>query len=115
MRDRDRARFDVRLHDMRHTRTTEITTLLPAIEAQAITGHKDIRMLLRYYHASADELGIKLRNAMDAKVKKQQQKEKPGKDNPEFEILLTIAEAIGIEKLFALKDALDKQSINKGE
>jgi integrase len=113
MRGRDRASLDVRLHDMRHTRTTEITKHLPAIEAQAITGHKDIRMLLRYYHASADELGAKLRDAMNAEAKRKEPKRESTMDS-EFQVILQIAEAIGIDKLIALKSILDNRQLDPG-
>jgi integrase len=76
IRGRNRAGLDVRLHDMRHTRTTEVTRDLPAIEAQAITGHADIRMLLHYYHVTPHELGQKLRNAEELRAKKGQGKNK---------------------------------------
>lgn len=51
---------DVRLHDLRHTRSTEVTADLDIMEAKAITGHKDARMLDRYYHPDAQKLGKKL-------------------------------------------------------
>lgn len=63
IRGRDRAGLDVRLHDLRHTRTTEVTTELPVHEAQQITGHKDARMLMRYYHPDIQQLGAKLSKA----------------------------------------------------
>lgn len=63
IRGRDRAGLDVRLHDLRHTRTTEVTTELPVHEAQQITGHKDARMLMRYYHPDIQQLGEKLSKA----------------------------------------------------
>lgn len=67
IRGRDRAGVpDVRLHDLRHTRTTEITSVLHPLEAKAVTGHADLRMLDRYYHAEAKTLGRKLMEA-DAK------------------------------------------------
>lgn len=63
IRGRDRAGIDARLHDLRHTRTTEVTTELPVHEAQQITGHLDARMLMHYYHPDAQQLGEKLSKA----------------------------------------------------
>lgn len=51
---------DVRLHDLRHTRSTEVTADLDIMEAKAITGHRDSRMLDRYYHPDSQQLGKKL-------------------------------------------------------
>ncbi|WP_233842224.1 site-specific integrase [Dyella sp. 2HG41-7] len=63
IRGRDRAGIHKRLHDMRHTRTTEVTSDLPVHEAQQITGHLDARMLMHYYHPDAQHLGAKLEKA----------------------------------------------------
>lgn len=46
-----------RVHDLRHTRLTEITARLPILDAQKISGHIDLRMLQRYYHPTAQEIG----------------------------------------------------------
>jgi len=62
-----RAGLNVRLHDLRHTRTTEVTAVLHPLEAKVITGHADLRMLDRYYHGEATALGRKLQEA-DAKA-----------------------------------------------
>ena len=52
----------LRLHDLRHTRTTEIAKRFPnMLDTAAITGHRDLRMLARYYHPDARELGRRLR------------------------------------------------------
>jgi hypothetical protein len=37
--------------------------VLPIADAQKITGHADIRMLAHYYHPTAQQLGLKLREA----------------------------------------------------
>jgi integrase len=63
IRGRDRAGIQKRLHDLRHTRTTEVTSDLPVHEAQQITGHLDARMLMHYYHPDAQHLGAKLEKA----------------------------------------------------
>ncbi len=46
-----------RLHDLRHTRTTEIAKHIEALKAMKITGHRDPRTLARYYHPDAKDLG----------------------------------------------------------
>jgi integrase len=67
IRGKKRAGLDVRLHDLRHTRTTEVTAVLHPLEAKVITGHADLRMLDRYYHGEATALGRKLLEA-DARI-----------------------------------------------
>lgn len=58
---------DVRLlkglhfHDLRHEATSRLAEKLPnLIELAAVTGHKDLRMLKRYYHPRAEDLAKKL-------------------------------------------------------
>jgi len=52
---------DVRFHDLRHTATTLMASKLPnVIELAAVTGHKSLAMLKRYYHPKAVELARKL-------------------------------------------------------
>lgn len=52
---------DVRFHDLRHTGTTALATKLPnVIELAAVTGHKSLTMLKRYYHPDAKTLAKKL-------------------------------------------------------
>ena len=52
---------DLRMHDMRHEATSRLATKLPnLIELAAVTGHRDLRMLKRYYHPKAEELAKKL-------------------------------------------------------
>ncbi len=62
MRATKRAGFsDVRFHDLRHTATTALATKLPnLIELAAVTGHKSLTMLKRYYHPKAVDLARKL-------------------------------------------------------
>jgi integrase len=53
--------LDLRFHDLRHTATTRISNKIPnLVELAAITGHKDVRMLARYYHPRAEALALKL-------------------------------------------------------
>lgn len=52
---------NLRLHDIRHEATSRIATKLDNIlELSAVTGHKDVRMLKRYYHPKASDLAKKL-------------------------------------------------------
>lgn len=51
---------DLRLHDLRHTRITEVASVLSMLEASAVSGHRDIRMLKRYYNPDPREIGRKL-------------------------------------------------------
>ncbi|MHB1283336.1 MAG: tyrosine-type recombinase/integrase [Metallibacterium scheffleri] len=57
-----RASIDnVRFHDLRHEATTRLSDKLPnLLELAAVTGHKDLRMLKRYYHPRAADLAKKL-------------------------------------------------------
>ena len=48
-------------HDLRHEATSRLAERLPnLIELAAVTGHKDPRMLKRYYHPRAADLAKKL-------------------------------------------------------
>jgi integrase len=52
---------DLHFHDLRHEATSRLAERLPGIlELSAVTGHKDLRMLKRYYHPRAEELAKKL-------------------------------------------------------
>jgi integrase len=51
----------LRFHDLRHTAITRMAEKLPnVIELAAVSGHKSLRMLQRYYHPRAEHLAIKL-------------------------------------------------------
>lgn len=53
--------LDLRFHDLRHEATSRLAEKLPnLIELAAVTGHRDLRMLKRYYHPRAAELAKKL-------------------------------------------------------
>lgn len=58
----DRAGIpDLRFHDLRHTAVSTMAEKLPnIIELSAVSGHKSLAMLKRYYHVSAEELAKKL-------------------------------------------------------
>lgn len=51
---------DLRFHDLRHEATSRLAEVFPMHELTKITGHKDPRMLMRYYHPKAEDLAKKL-------------------------------------------------------
>jgi integrase len=61
-RARQRANLtDLRIHDLRHTAATRLADKLPNIlELSAVTGHKSLAMLKRYYHPNAELLAQKI-------------------------------------------------------
>lgn len=56
------------VHDLRHTRTTELANLLPLQKVMRLTGHKTPKMLMRYYNPRAEDLGKDLAIAVAEKV-----------------------------------------------
>lgn len=52
---------DLRFHDLRHEATSRLAVRFQLHELAKITGHRDTRMLLRYYHPRAEDLAKKLR------------------------------------------------------
>lgn len=61
----ERAGVDARLHDLRHTRTSEYVRQLGSIlEAAAMTGHSDVKMLQLYHHPDASAIERKQRGAV---------------------------------------------------
>lgn len=61
-RARNRAKLkDLRIHDLRHTAATRLSEKLPnLLELSAVTGHKSLSMLKRYYHPNPEILAEKL-------------------------------------------------------
>ena len=52
---------DIRFHDLRHMAVTRLAEKLPnLIELSAVSGHKSLAMLKRYYHPNAEQLAEKL-------------------------------------------------------
>jgi integrase len=52
---------DLRIHDLRHTAATRLSEKLPnLLELSAVTGHKSLAMLKRYYHPNAEQLAMKI-------------------------------------------------------
>lgn len=51
---------DLRFHDLRHEATSRLASIFPMHELTKITGHRDPRMLMRYYHPRAADLAKRL-------------------------------------------------------
>lgn len=52
---------DLHFHDTRHEAASRLADKLPnVLELSAVTGHRDLRMLKRYYHPRAEDLAKKL-------------------------------------------------------
>jgi integrase len=51
---------NLRFHDLRHEATSRLAGVFEAHELAKVTGHRDLRMLLTYYHPRAEELARKL-------------------------------------------------------
>ncbi|MDO3519084.1 tyrosine-type recombinase/integrase [Ralstonia pseudosolanacearum] len=52
---------DLHWHDLRHTAITRLSAKLPnLIELAAVSGHRSLTMLKRYYHPSAADLAKKI-------------------------------------------------------
>lgn len=52
---------DIRFHDLRHMAITRLAEKLPnLIELSAVSGHKSLTMLKRYYHPNPEQLAEKL-------------------------------------------------------
>jgi integrase len=52
---------DLRIHDLRHTAVTRLAEKLPnLIELSAVSGHRSLGMLKRYYHPRAEDIARKL-------------------------------------------------------
>ncbi|EON17355.1 plasmid recombinase [Cupriavidus sp. GA3-3] len=51
---------DLRFHDLRHEATSRLASIFPMHELTKITGHRDPRMLMRYYHPHVEDLAKRL-------------------------------------------------------
>lgn len=51
---------DLCFHDLRHEATSRLAEIFPLHELAKITGHRDTKMLMRYYHPRAEDLAKKL-------------------------------------------------------
>ncbi|WP_186046469.1 tyrosine-type recombinase/integrase [Burkholderia gladioli] len=52
--------IDLCFHDLRHEATSRLAEKFPLHELAKITGHRDTKMLMRYYHPKAEDLARKL-------------------------------------------------------
>jgi integrase len=52
--------IDLRFHDLRHEAVTRLAPIFPMLDLMKITGHKDPKMVLRYYKPDASTLALKL-------------------------------------------------------
>jgi integrase len=61
-RARERVKLEnLRIHDLRHTAVTRLAERLPnLIELSAVSGHRSLAMLKRYYHPRAEDIARKL-------------------------------------------------------
>lgn len=58
---RDKSKIvDLRFHDSRHEAITRLAKKLDVLSLARIVGHKDIKMLMIYYNATAEELAQRL-------------------------------------------------------
>lgn len=55
---------DLTFHDARHEATAQFAKLVDGIDLAKITGHKDPRMLMRYYHPTPEELSAKISRSL---------------------------------------------------
>ena len=55
--------MDMTFHDSRHEATTRIAQLLPIQDLSKVTGHKDLKMLMRYYNPTVSEIAERMRQA----------------------------------------------------
>ncbi|MGE8449996.1 MAG: integrase [Pseudomonadales bacterium] len=53
--------IDLHFHDLRHESTSRLAEIFPMHELTKITGHKDPRMLMRYYHPRAEDLAKRMK------------------------------------------------------
>ena len=51
---------DLCFHDLRHEATSRLAAKFPLHDLAKITGHRDTKMLMRYYHPRAEDLAKKL-------------------------------------------------------
>ena len=51
---------NLRFHDLRHEATSRLAEIFQAHELCKITGHKDTKMVLRYYHPRAEDLAKRM-------------------------------------------------------
>lgn len=52
--------LSARQHDLRHTRITELGSMLTIAETAKVSGHKDLKMFMRYFNPKAKDIGKKI-------------------------------------------------------
>jgi integrase len=53
---------NLRFHDSRHEAIARFAKLLPnVLELSAVSGHRSVQMLKRYYHPNVEDLAAKLK------------------------------------------------------
>lgn len=81
--------LDLRWHDLRHEATSRLAHDVPLVELARITGHKDLRTLLRYYHAHASDIAKRIGKTGAARRAKENPKIDPEVGEEEFEAEMT--------------------------
>lgn len=69
---------DLTFHDARHEATAQFATLVDGVDLAKITGHKDPRMLMRYYHPTPEELSEKISRALARQARPERAKGRKG-------------------------------------
>ena len=59
---------DLNFHDTRHEATTRLAKKLPIQDLAKVTGHKDLKMLMRYYNPTVQELAQRLNELDDPNI-----------------------------------------------
>lgn len=70
---------DLTFHDCRHEATAQLVTLVGGTDLAKITGHRDPRMLMRYYHPTPEELSAKIAAGLSQKKRAAQAKARADK------------------------------------
>lgn len=114
------AEFDLHVHDLRHeaiSRVAEIGSNTPGgfslLDLQAFSGHRDVRMLLRYAHLCAQGLAKRLDEAFRTKDPEKQYNSHRGRRrlNPEAKVTIKdIIDAAAEQPDCALKDQSHAQT-----
>lgn len=66
----DNFLVDLTFHDLRHEATSRLADIFEMQKLMKITGHKDSRMLARYYHPRAEDLAEEMRRHAEDLVRK---------------------------------------------
>lgn len=56
---------DLNFHDTRHEATTRLAQILPIQDLAKVTGHKELKNLMRYYNPTASELADRINKRVD--------------------------------------------------